>query len=300
MKLLFCNVGWMKYYDGVRDDDVPERGGAYNNDNIGHEVCNFTNANGMVFGYVQPTGENRIETLGAKPGDSYIDGVTVVWLAGPKGGGTAVVGWYKNATVYRHEQKQIPPTQTHKKCGVDGYRIKAKYDDAVLLPEQSRNLLIPRAIKGGIGQSNVWYAQAPESQIYVDRVLELINQGCVVPELDEEVTGVEGTPRLRAHLVRERDRRVVIEKKKQAIQNGSLQCEICNFDFLRIYGELGREFCEVHHLIPLHKADGFVETRLDDLALVCSNCHRMIHRSSPMMDIDQMRSLIESVATDRV
>jgi predicted HNH restriction endonuclease len=61
---------------------------------------------------------------------------------------------------------------------------------------------------------------------------------------------------------------------------GSLVCEVsgCGFDFFRTYGELGREFAECHHRVPLSLLAGVRETRLEDLAIVCANCHRMLHR----------------------
>ena len=46
--------------------------------------------------------------------------------------------------------------------------------------------------------------------------------------------------------------------------------------FESVYGEVGAGFAEVHHLRPLAEMDGPVETTLDDLAVVCANCHRMI------------------------
>ncbi|WP_405847976.1 HNH endonuclease [Streptomyces niveus] len=45
-----------------------------------------------------------------------------------------------------------------------------------------------------------------------------------------------------------------------------------------MHGALGADCIEVHHLLPLHVA-GPRETRLEDLALLCANCHRMCHRS---------------------
>ncbi|MBO2006970.1 HNH endonuclease [Serratia marcescens] len=47
--------------------------------------------------------------------------------------------------------------------------------------------------------------------------------------------------------------------------------------FFEFYGEDGYGFCEVHHLIP-HKSDGVIITKSSDLAIVCSNCHRIIHK----------------------
>jgi 5-methylcytosine-specific restriction protein A len=105
MAILFCNIGWMKYYDGIAGDSI-QRGGSYNKDAVGHEACNFTPCNGKYYGYVQPTGRQiAVERLGANKSSDHADGVTVVWTAGPDTGGTAIVGWYTNATVFRELQK---------------------------------------------------------------------------------------------------------------------------------------------------------------------------------------------------
>jgi 5-methylcytosine-specific restriction protein A len=60
-----------------------------------------------------------------------------------------------------------------------------------------------------------------------------------------------------------------------------------------VYGELGEEFCEVHHLQPSSKADGVVKTELGDLSIVCSNCHRIIHRTDPMLSISSLAKHIQ-------
>ena len=55
-------------------------------------------------------------------------------------------------------------------------------------------------------------------------------------------------------------------------------CQVCKLRFEDRYGELGRNYAEAHHIVPLHKLDDVVETRLEDLITVCANCHRMLHR----------------------
>ena len=110
MPLIFCNIGWMNKYNGISGDSI-ERGGKYNKHAVGHEVCNFTNNKGTVYGYVQPVGDSiKIEKLGASKKDEAIDGVTVVWTAGPESGGTVVVGWYEDATVFRNLQTIDSPS----------------------------------------------------------------------------------------------------------------------------------------------------------------------------------------------
>ena len=55
MKYLFCHIGWMNDYHGATEKDAPLKGGKYNENNIGHEACNFLSINGSVYGYVQVT-----------------------------------------------------------------------------------------------------------------------------------------------------------------------------------------------------------------------------------------------------
>ncbi|WP_427888645.1 HNH endonuclease [Kribbella sp. GL6] len=50
----------------------------------------------------------------------------------------------------------------------------------------------------------------------------------------------------------------------------------CGFDFNATYGTCGSGYIECHHRTPLG-VTGQTHTLLADLALICSNCHRMIH-----------------------
>jgi 5-methylcytosine-specific restriction protein A len=77
---------------------------------------------------------------------------------------------------------------------------------------------------------------------------------------------------------RERDPGIRAKKIAAVKRSGGLPtCEACGFDFGKVYGERGSGYIEVHHVNPLH-VTGPTETSLDDLALVCANCHRMCHR----------------------
>ncbi|GGZ52369.1 hypothetical protein GCM10010387_53310 [Streptomyces inusitatus] len=105
----------------------------------------------------------------------------------------------------------------------------------------------------------------------------------IPPQLDEVAedgtTAPEGRLLARWALSRERDPKLRRRKLAQVRKLGvPLQCEVCAFHFERVYGELGRDYIEVHHILPLH-ISGPRETRLEDLALLCANCHRMCHKS---------------------
>ena len=70
-------------------------------------------------------------------------------------------------------------------------------------------------------------------------------------------------------------------------------CQACGFDFLKVYGELAEGFVEVHHRIPVSMMgpDYFVNP-ISDLVPLCSNCHSMVHKFSPPMDIDSLSALV--------
>ncbi|MFJ6152180.1 HNH endonuclease [Micromonospora profundi] len=115
----------------------------------------------------------------------------------------------------------------------------------------------------------------------------------VIPDVDlEHYARKEGGVLLRAHLRRERDPSLKPKKIAHAKKNGlAIACEACGFDFYQTYGERGQDYIECHHRVPLH-VTGPVDTTLPDLALLCSNCHRMIHRSAPWLTVEELRELV--------
>ncbi|MBK8640481.1 MAG: HNH endonuclease [Chromatiaceae bacterium] len=103
----------------------------------------------------------------------------------------------------------------------------------------------------------------------------------------------EGIAYERLHTARERSRNLVLLAKRRAMnRDGHLSCQVCEFDFAKVYGDLGRDFIEAHHTIPLSQLDGVRETRVEDLALVCSNCHRMLHRRRPWLGMKDLKDVL--------
>lgn len=98
-------------------------------------------------------------------------------------------------------------------------------------------------------------------------------------DIDDDAKVKEGGLLYRYHLARERNTTIVKKKKEKVLKlHGKLECELCSFDFEKVYGEIGYGFIECHHKKPLYTLVEETETTLDDLMLVCSNCHRMLHR----------------------
>ena len=177
MNILFCNIGWMELYRGQQTGASIKGGGAFvEKEGRGHEVCNFSEHNGFVYGYVETPGTNL--DIGRIVGheSDVAEGVLIVWTAPLNGRAPAVVvGWYKDATVYRAFQKfdRVPPI--HEENQVIGYRFRVKRENAVLLPVDSRTHEIPKHQKGLMGQANIWYGDTPEGKSVVKSVLALVD-----------------------------------------------------------------------------------------------------------------------------
>ena len=112
---------------------------------------------------------------------------------------------------------------------------------------------------------------------------------------ENEYSSEEGKVLILLHKTRERDQKLVKKKKKSFLEEkGSLYCEVCNFNFSKIYGKRGKGFIECHHNLPISQIKKGKKTKLTDLSLLCSNCHRMIHRQKPWLTVDELRNIVMS------
>jgi 5-methylcytosine-specific restriction protein A len=111
--------------------------------------------------------------------------------------------------------------------------------------------------------------------------------------IDDELAGFEGESRKRFVLHRKREAKMRGLKIADSLRrnNGRLVCEVphCGFNFMARYGELGQGYAQVHHKLPLSAApkEGR-KLRLQDLAVVCANCHAMIHRHGECRPIQSL------------
>lgn len=111
--------------------------------------------------------------------------------------------------------------------------------------------------------------------------------------MDEPFLTTEGKEFYRTHLDRERDKGIVNKVKMKALSIGNCKCEICDFDFYEMYGNLGADFIECHHRTPIgQKFIGERITTENDLALVCSNCHSILHRSGLKLTVEALTEIV--------
>jgi 5-methylcytosine-specific restriction endonuclease McrA len=91
-----------------------------------------------------------------------------------------------------------------------------------------------------------------------------------------------------SHLNRERSGYLATECKIR----DKYRCHVCKKRFEDVYGELGRDFAEAHHIVPLSQLPDAVTTKLEDLVTVCANCHRMLHRmEGTANDVAKLRGI---------
>ncbi|WP_406280768.1 HNH endonuclease [Nocardia sp. NBC_00881] len=115
----------------------------------------------------------------------------------------------------------------------------------------------------------------------------------------EDVEVREGRLLAARYFRRERDRRLRDKKIATFVQQeGRVRCEICSFDFEAVYGEHGVGYIECHHVVPLH-VSGETKTKPADLILLCSNCHRMIHRGPRWLQPNELRELLNLQSSQR-
>jgi hypothetical protein len=107
---------------------------------------------------------------------------------------------------------------------------------------------------------------------------ELLDGDVVVPDPEDLTLIPDGGRTDRMRRVLERNSLV----RNRALRLHGCTCQVCGFDFEARYEEIGRGFAEVHHLAPLASSRGRITVDVaKDVAVLCANCHRMIHKRKP-------------------
>lgn len=111
-------------------------------------------------------------------------------------------------------------------------------------------------------------------------------------EVDSAQTFREGSVRQISVNAYERDPKA----RQRCIDCYGASCSVCGFDFGKAFGQLGEGFIHVHHLRPISDiAEEYEVDPIKDLRPVCPNCHAMIHRRSPPLSIEEIKSLLRQV-----
>ena len=100
----------------------------------------------------------------------------------------------------------------------------------------------------------------------------------------------------RTHKARERNSKVVrVAKRNFKIKHGRYYCEACGFDFEKTYGDVGEDYIEGHHTIPVSEMPPNYKSKPKEIVLLCSNCHRMVHRKRPWLTIKEIKKFLKKL-----
>ena len=83
--------------------------------------------------------------------------------------------------------------------------------------------------------------------------------------------------------------------RELCLLNKGYRCSICGFDFEDLYGNIGKHFIHVHHIIPVSQiGPDYIINPVKDLIPVCPNCHAMLHKKNPPYLPDEMKEIVET------
>jgi 5-methylcytosine-specific restriction enzyme A len=79
--------------------------------------------------------------------------------------------------------------------------------------------------------------------------------------------------------------------RQECIEHFGLNCQVCDFNFEEKFGELGKNFIHVHHIIDISTiGKEYSVNPIKDLIPVCPNCHAMLHKQKPAYTISELKS----------
>jgi 5-methylcytosine-specific restriction protein A len=74
------------------------------------------------------------------------------------------------------------------------------------------------------------------------------------------------------------------------------RCKACGMDLGEFYGTIGAGYIEVHHVVPVSgMGDAYVVDPIHDLVPLCPNCHAIVHRQSPPLDVSDLARRLEDL-----
>lgn len=255
------------------------------------ESVNFLSEDGIIKGYLPP--KHAISLRDGKP-------FTLITITAKtaKKGGDQIIGIQFNCR-YLGGKKRVNIKDRNKPLF---WHYTCCEDDSLIFEEEIRN-----AREIILGQNLIWHRtptielNSLESQRVLNYLFQKISVceknkiksliGFEERDYEEEEIGLtnEDLTRIRMHKIIERDQSFIqlVKAKKGYI------CNVCEINLEEKYGEVGKRYIEAHHLTPVSVSKGRkVKRDIDkDFAVLCPNCHRMIHRSDYIHDIETFKKL---------
>ena len=84
--------------------------------------------------------------------------------------------------------------------------------------------------------------------------------------------------------------------RKKCIDHYGLNCQVCDFNFHEKYGDIGKDFIHVHHIIDISTVGKEYDVDpINDLIPVCPNCHSMLHKKKPALSIQELKKKLQII-----
>jgi len=108
-------------------------------------------------------------------------------------------------------------------------------------------------------------------------------------EIEPDTAFIEGAKKSITVNAYERDPKA----RQKCLKIHGYSCAICGFDFEKIYGNLGKKYIHVHHIVPLSSIkETYTVDPEKDLIPICPNCHAMIHRKREALLPEELKDII--------
>lgn len=229
---------------------------------VPHEIHNFSVASdGFIYGYLPKEGGGDLSRLGGNEDDSEVSNVTVIFISSG-----VLCGYYRNATVFSHP---IRHPDGLKAGSVPIYcRVKVHPDNAFLIPADNRSdELQPRPP----GQFPV---------LYGDKNSEWVGW---FEGLASDIQTTFGSEKKRRKWTKTVERSS--KARTMALQEYGHRCECCKISH---DDNVRASVFEVHHKVPYAESFETRQLKISDLAVLCANCHRMIHKMPDVSDVNAL------------
>lgn len=318
--IILCHIAWMEHYQGITGDDIPKEGGSH--EPLGKsEIYNFKESDGKYYGFVEPPSSSKEKVINTQRicGHDYesVDNMLAVFIApfhhdGKKKGGLSIVGFYRNATVYKDIQKR-PINEKD----VFAYNLICKAEDCFYIEPKERVTFDTTISRSTVAYGLDAVADKKWFLGYINQIMTNFDND--IKEIAEEQQDIEyqkqvdrvNDENLDINSFKDRhanEPEQVMKKSgmavkrdpklgKAVIKNSDYQCECnsCHESF--VSQSSAQKYMEAHHFISTSKyKEVWAEFKINvdcvqNIVSLCPNCHRAIHYGTQAEKMERLEAI---------
>ncbi len=153
------------------------------------------------------------------------------------------------------------------------------------------NTFYIRLTKAPVGEEDKPFEDLKLAKEWADITVCLMLSLLNVEKLEDNLTGYHEGGKKKVTATRYERNPV---NRKLCIEHNGYRCKICGFDFAEKYGQIGKGFIHVHHIVPVSSmGEGYCINPAEDLIPVCPNCHAMLHTENPPLSPEKLMKIIK-------